>query len=82
MPKTVQARFYQDPEWYQVEDIILEFINPLKDMSTIDTKQPAEHVKAEVIARRLAYESLIGFVRSSGLIRPEKLKDIKPNIFQ
>lgn len=82
MSKTLQARFYQDPEWYQVEELILEFINPLKDMSMIDTKQPAEHVKAEIIARGLAYDSLIGFVRNSGLVKPEKLPSNKENIFR
>jgi hypothetical protein len=81
MPKTVQARFYQDPEWYQVEDLILEFINPLLDMSTIDTTQPAEHVKAEIIGRRLSYDSLIKFVRGSGLVNEKKLID-KKNIFR
>lgn len=82
MQKTVQARFYQDPEWYQIEDLILEFINPLLDMNTIDTTQPAEHVKAEVIARGLAYDSLIKFVRGAGLVSEKKLPEDKPNIFR
>jgi len=80
--KTIPKRFLQDPEWYQVEEVVMEFISPLKDMSTIDTKQPAEHVKAEVIARGLSYESLIGFIRSSGMVRETKLSENKPSIFR
>ncbi len=80
--KTIPKRFLQDPDWYQVEELVLEFINPLRDLSTIDVTQPAEHVKAEVIGREMAYESLIGFVRSSGIIRSDKLIDNKENIFK
>lgn len=79
--KTVQERFYSDPEWYQVEEIIMEFINPLRDMSTIDTKQPSENVKAELIARTLAYDSLIKFVQESKLVN-KPLSDNKQNIFR
>jgi len=79
--KTIPKRFLQDPEWYQVEELVLEFINPLLDLTTIDNKQPAEHVKAEVIARKLSYDALIGFTRESGMIRSDKLLD-KKNIFR
>lgn len=79
-PKTVQDRFYKDPEWYQVEDLILEFINPLLDMTSVNTNQPAEAVKAEIIGRRLAYDSLIKFVRGSKMLNRE-LPDNK-NLFR
>jgi hypothetical protein len=79
--KTIPKRFLSDPDWYQVEELVLEFINPLLDLKTVDTKQPPEAVKAEIIGRKLAYDSLIGFTRSSGIIRSE-LKEDKPNIFR
>lgn len=68
MPKTVQERFYNDPEWYQIEELIMEFINPLLEMDTIDVSQPAEAVKAEVIGRRLAYKCLNDFIQQSKLV--------------
>jgi len=68
MNKTVQARFYNDPEWYQVEELIKEFIEPLLDMTTVDTSQPAETVKAEIIGRKLAYDSLWKFIEQSKLV--------------
>lgn len=80
--KTIPKRFLQDPEWYQVEELVLDFINPLLDLKTIDSKQPAEQIKAEVIARGLSYEALVGFARSSGILRPDRSLEDKPNIFR
>lgn len=64
-----------------MEELILEHIKPLLDMNTLDTSKPAEEVKAEIIGRRLHYEALAAFVRSSGIIRPEKLPE-HLNIFR
>lgn len=61
-------KFFSDPDWAQVENMILTYIEPLKDMSTIDLAQPAEHVKAEVIGRIKAYEVLSSFLSDSKLI--------------
>lgn len=81
MNDEVKKRFFLDPQWYLMEQMILDFINPLLDMKTINIKQPAEHVKAEVIARGLSYNSLIGFVRSSGMVSDKRLLN-KENIFK
>ena len=71
--ETLIARFFQDPEWPKVEEMILRYVLPLSDMSTIDLTQPAEHVKAEVIGRIRAYESLTKFLSDTKLInRPIK----------
>ncbi len=80
LPKTIQERFHRDPEWHIVEEAIFSFINPLLDMTTVDVSQPAEQVKAEIIGRKLAYESLEKFVRSSGIVRKEV--NNKSNIFK
>ena len=78
--KMIPKRFLQDPDWFQVEEAVLEFINPLLDINTVDTKAPAEHVKAEVLGRKMSYDALIVFVRESGLVREDKLKDL--NLFR
>lgn len=75
MNKTVQSRFFNDPEWHQVEELIKEFINPLLDMSTIDTTQSAETVKAEIIGRKLAYDCLWKFIEQSSLVGKAKKPD-------
>ncbi len=80
--KTIPTRFRQDPEWYQVEEIIKEFIDPLINLLEVDTSMPAEDVKADVIGRVKAYEALQGFIRSRGLEKSTTLSDNKPNIFK
>lgn len=71
--ETLITRFFQDPEWKNVEDMILKYIEPLRDFESIDLKQPAEHVKAEVIGRMLAYNSLKKFLEDTKLVnRPLK----------
>jgi len=74
----LQKTFFQDPRWAEVEGLIMDYINPLIDMSTVDLTQPAEHVKAEIIGRTLAYNSLKDFLSSSKVIsRP--FKELKNN---
>lgn len=80
--KTIPTRFKNDPEWYQVEEIVKEFIDPLINLLEIDTTQTAEDVKSEVIGRVKAYEALQGFVRSRGIEKSTKLPENKENIFK
>jgi len=72
----IQKEFFQDPRWAEVEDLILKFIEPLIDMNSIDLKQPAEHVKAEIIGRTIAYNTLKDFLNSTKVLsRP--IKEVK-----
>ncbi len=80
--RTIPKRFSQDPEWNQVEDIVLEFITPLLNIENIDMSQPATQIKAQILANKKSYEALVGFARSSGILRPERLIDNKQNIFR
>lgn len=72
--------FFQDPRWVQVEELILSYINPLLEMKDIDTSQPAEAVKAEIIGRMIAYNKMTEFLEQSKLIGEKKR--IIPNIFK
>ncbi len=65
----IKKHFFSDPGWPMVEELIMEFVNPLMQMKDVDTTQPAEHVKAEVIGRMLAHDKLCEFLASSGLIK-------------
>jgi len=72
--------FFEDPRWAQVEELIMEYINPLMDMTTVDTTQPAEAVKAEIIGRTIAYNKLKEFCEQSKLVGQPK-RTI-PNVFK
>jgi hypothetical protein len=72
IPQTLRDKFFVDPDWKEVEKILMDYINPLIEMSDIDTKQPAEHVKAEIIGRRLAYKQICSFLEQTGLVADTK----------
>lgn len=62
-------QFYKDPNWESVEEDIIDYINPIADVMTIDTNQPSEVVHAEVKARQIAFEKLMSFVKTTGILR-------------
>lgn len=64
----LEKKFFNDPDWKQIENMLVGYITPLIDMSTVDTKQPAEHVKAEIIGRTLAYNSIVQFLNNSRVV--------------
>lgn len=74
--QTLKEHFFQDPMWHEVEELILSYIEPLKDMGTVDTTQPAEHVKAEIMGRTMAYNNLARFLSDSQIVG-RKLAEIK-----
>lgn len=75
MLKTIPKRFREDPDWFQVEEVIKEFIDPLVNLLEIDITQPADEIKAEVIGRQKAYEALRGFIGSRGIEKTIKLPE-------
>ncbi len=81
MLKTVQERFLQDPQWHLVEDIIKEYVDPLRDILTVDVSKDAEDVKAQVIGRQKAYENLTKFLEDAKIVSKPALID-KKNIFR
>lgn len=74
-------RFYSDPHWESVEQDIIEYLKPITDVNTIDTNQSPEVVHAEVRARQIAYEKLMAFANTTGLIR-QKIKQPKKISFR
>lgn len=76
--QTLIEKFFTDPDWGGVEEIILSYIEPLKNMDNIDVNQPAEHVKAEIIGRQLAYDCLIKFLNENKLVKSKAQKQLNP----
>ncbi len=73
----IKKHFFSDPGWPMVEELIMEYANPLIEMKDVDITQPAEHVKAEIIGRKLAYEKLTEFLKGAGLLKsPEIINKI------
>ncbi len=71
----LRQTFFEDPRWTGVEELIREFINPLIDMSTVDTTKDGETVRAEIIGRKLAYEKLNEFLSQTKIVGAIKRKE-------
>lgn len=74
-------KFFTDPDWVEVEKIIMDYVNPLIEMSDVDTNQPAEHVKAELIGRQKIHKAMVEFLEQTGIVSRNKLQENK-NIFK
>jgi len=76
--KKLYEKFFSDPDWVHVVGLFTKHQQPLLDMTTIDTSQPAEHVKAEVIARTLAHNVIADIVNESN-VSPNKIAKVVNN---
>lgn len=65
-----------------MEELIHSYIDPLLVMKNIDKSQPAEHVKAELIGREMAYDALDQFLRDTRVVKGRQLSAEKSNPFQ
>jgi hypothetical protein len=74
------SKLIQDPDWVKVEKLIEEYCERVLDIRTIDLKQPAEHVKAELIGRIESYNSMTQFLNDSGIMT--KKTERLPNPFK
>lgn len=55
-------RLFQDPEWKMVDELLREYVDPLKDIANIDTKDSSISVKGEIKARLHFYRSIDKFL--------------------
>ena len=69
-------RIIQDPEWGKIESLIQEYAEEQLNIRTIDLKQPAEHVKAELVGRINAYNSMTQFLQDTKIVS-NQIKSIK-----
>ncbi len=58
-------KFFSDPDWSHIEKILEDYINPLRDVLTIDATQDGETVRAEVLSRQISYEKLNKFLQDA-----------------
>lgn len=61
-------KFVNDPDWSLVERLLTDYIEPLKDIATIDTKQQNDIIATEVRSRQIVIDQLSKFLRDSRLI--------------
>ena len=62
-------KFFQDPDWVLIEEMIEEYIEPLRDIGTIDLNRGADAVMADVAGRQKAYDGMVAFLRDCRILK-------------
>lgn len=62
-------KFVSDPEWHLVEDILMSYIDPLKSVSSIDTKLSNDQIASEVRGRQIAIDGLTKFLNDMKIVK-------------
>lgn len=61
-------KFFSDPDWVMMEELIRTYIDPLQSVTTINAKMSNDEIATEVRGRQIAYESLDRFLTDSKII--------------
>jgi len=73
MENEIKQKFFADPDWYKVEDMLRKYIEPFVDVNNLDWERPPGEFKAELRARIDIYNELSKFLEQSEIIsRPLK----------
>ena len=66
----LKGKFFTDPDWKLMEELIREYIDPLQSVLTIKQDMSNDEIATEVRGRQIAYESLNNFLEQSQVLRP------------
>lgn len=66
-------KFTNDPDWVLVEQMIHEYIEPLRDIGTIDLNRGADSVMADVAGRQKAYDGMVAFLRDCRILKKQTI---------
>jgi hypothetical protein len=64
----LNQKFFTDPDWQIVQEMWREALSKITDYTSIDKTQPAEHVKAELIARDLAAAAITEILQDNEMV--------------
>lgn len=67
----LKAKFFTDPDWVMMEELIREYIEPLESVSEINTKVSNDELATEVRGRQIAYKALNDFLEQSKILKPK-----------
>lgn len=71
----VYQKFVSDPDWKIVENLLNQFLEPLLDIRSIDTKgKTSDEVFAELMGRKLTSDALSNFLSEVKLLKTSVTK--------
>lgn len=69
----LKAKFFTDPDWAMMEELLRSYIDPLESVSNIDAKVSNDELATEVRGRQIAYKALNDFLEQSQVLRPRPI---------
>lgn len=74
----LKDKFFTDPDWSMMEELIRGYITPLESSLNIDPNWSNDQIATEVRGRQLAYKSLDDFLTQSGVLK-QRIINTKPS---
>ncbi len=78
--KKLKDKFFTDPDWREMEELIREYIEPLASSLNINPEMSNDQIATEVRGRQLAYKGLNDFLEQTGVLRPRPIN--QPTTFK
>lgn len=71
----IHEKFVSDPDWKIVEELLNQFLEPLLDIRSIETKgKTSDEVFAELMGRKLTADALSNFLSEVRLLKTSVTK--------
>jgi len=67
--KQLNDRFFTDPMWPDMEELLLEYLAPFRDVKNIKSDATNDEIATEVRGRQLMVEQLEKFLMDTKVIR-------------
>jgi deoxyhypusine synthase len=79
----IHQKFVSDPDWKIVEALLNQFLEPLLDIRSIETKgKTSDEVFAELMGRKLTADALSNFLSEVRLLKTSVTKQTENNSFK
>lgn len=66
--KKLRDKFFSDPDWKEMEELIQEYILPFRDVENIVSNKTNDEIASEVRGRQLMVKQLDKFLSDTGII--------------
>lgn len=73
--KVLRDKFFTDPDWKMMEELILSYIDPFRSVSEIPQNLSNDQIATEVRGRQKMIEQMDKFLSDCGVIRSSINKD-------
>lgn len=79
----IHEKFVSDPDWKVVEALLNQFLEPLLDIRSIETKgKTSDEVFAELMGRKLTADALSNFLSEVRLLKTSVTKQTENQSFK